>query len=58
LRHQWGDLTDDDFDRAAGSKDELVGAIQKRYGQTKDEVERQLDKLAGQLSGTARQSTR
>ena len=42
LREQWGKLTDDDLDVIAGKRDQLVGAIQKRYGKTKDEVEQEL----------------
>lgn len=39
VREQWGKLTDDDLDVIAGKRDQLIGAIQKRYGKTKDEVE-------------------
>ena len=42
IREQWGQLTDDDLDVVAGKRDQLVGAIQKRYGKTKDEVEQEL----------------
>lgn len=42
-KEQWGDLTDDDLDRAAGERDQLVGRIQERYGIAKEEAERQVD---------------
>ena len=42
LKEQWGDLTDDDIDRAAGQRDQLVGKIQERYGIARDEAERQV----------------
>ena len=42
LREQWGKLTDDDLDVIAGKRDQLVGAIQKAYGKTKDEVEQEV----------------
>ena len=42
IREQWGELTDDDLDVVNGKRDQLVGAIQKRYGKTKDEVEQEL----------------
>lgn len=42
IREQWGELTDDDLDVVDGKRDQLVGAIQKRYGKTKDEVEQEL----------------
>ena len=42
VREKWGKLTNDDLTRIAGKRDQLVGLLQKRYGQTKDEVERQV----------------
>jgi len=43
LREQWGKLTDDDLDVIAGKRDQLVGTIQTRYGNTRDEAERMVD---------------
>jgi uncharacterized protein YjbJ (UPF0337 family) len=31
-REQWGNLTDDDSDRAEGNREQLAGRIQERYG--------------------------
>jgi uncharacterized protein YjbJ (UPF0337 family) len=42
-KEQWGKLTDDDFDKAAGRRDQLAGRIQERYGIVKDDAERQID---------------
>ena len=42
VREKWGKLTDDDLVRVAGKRDQLVGLLQKRYGQAKDEIERQV----------------
>jgi uncharacterized protein YjbJ (UPF0337 family) len=42
-KQKWGKLTDDDLDRVEGSRDELVGVIQERYGKSKDEVEKEVD---------------
>jgi uncharacterized protein YjbJ (UPF0337 family) len=42
-KEQWGNLTDDDLDRAAGERDQLVGRIQEKYGIAKEEAERQVD---------------
>ena len=39
LKQKWADLTDDDLTYADGQADELVGRIQKRTGQTREEVE-------------------
>jgi uncharacterized protein YjbJ (UPF0337 family) len=42
-RQKWGKLTDDDLDRVEGSRDELVGVIQERYGKSKEDVEKEVD---------------
>jgi uncharacterized protein YjbJ (UPF0337 family) len=39
---QWGRLTDDDLDIAAGRRDQMIGKLQERYGLAKDEAERQM----------------
>ena len=43
VREKWGQLTNDDLDVIAGRRDQLVGAIQKRYGRALDDVEREVD---------------
>ena len=40
-KEAWGNLTDDDLDRIAGKRDQLVGRIQESYGIGRDEAERQ-----------------
>jgi uncharacterized protein YjbJ (UPF0337 family) len=42
VKEKWGKLTDDDLDRIEGKRDQLLGAVQKRYGIARDEAERQL----------------
>jgi len=42
-KQQWGRLTDDDLDRIEGSRDELVGLIQERYGKSKEAAEKEVD---------------
>ena len=42
IREKWGKLTDDDFSKIGGQRDQLLGAIQNRYGIAKEEAERQL----------------
>jgi uncharacterized protein YjbJ (UPF0337 family) len=41
IKEQWGDLTDDEIDKLEGRKDRLVGALQERYGMSKEEAARQ-----------------
>ena len=45
VKETWGKLTDDELDVIAGKRDQLVGAIQKRYGITRDEAEAQVQKF-------------
>jgi uncharacterized protein YjbJ (UPF0337 family) len=42
-RKQWGKLTDDEFDQAAGDRERFEGMIQERYGRSKEEVRREVD---------------
>jgi uncharacterized protein YjbJ (UPF0337 family) len=42
-RQAWGDLTDDDFQRAKGDYEELLGVIKERTGKTREEIEKQLN---------------
>ena len=51
IREQWGKLTDDDLDRIAGKRDQLVGKIQNSYGIGKDEAEKQLKDWESRQSG-------
>jgi uncharacterized protein YjbJ (UPF0337 family) len=48
-REQWGKLTDNDLQKTAGRRDQLVGLIQERYGIAKDEAERQANEWAKAL---------
>ncbi|KGE87202.1 CsbD family protein [Phaeodactylibacter xiamenensis] len=45
LKAQYGELTDDDLAYQQGKEDELIGRIQKRIGESKDEVKRIIDNL-------------
>jgi uncharacterized protein YjbJ (UPF0337 family) len=42
IKEQWGKLMNDELDRIQGRREQLAGAIQKRYGIAKDEAERQV----------------
>ena len=44
LRSWWGRLSDDDLERIGGEKDKLVGLVQERYGQTREQAEREVDR--------------
>jgi uncharacterized protein YjbJ (UPF0337 family) len=40
LKQKWGKLTDDDLQYVDGKRDELLGRIQKRTGETREAVEK------------------
>ena len=42
-RKAWGELTDDDFDRAQGDYEQLVGRIKERTGETREAIHRKID---------------
>jgi len=45
VRRQWGKLTDDDVDQIQGNAEILLGKLQERYGRSKDEAQRDLDRF-------------
>ena len=45
VKEKWGQLTDDELDKAAGRFDKLAGLLQERYGYAKDQAEQELDEF-------------
>ena len=54
LREKWGELTDDDLDRIAGKKDQLLGVLQNRYGRSREVAEKELRDFENDLSAASR----
>lgn len=58
LKIWWGKLTDDDITQIEGHQDKLVGALQTRYGYTKEraqsEVNQRLKEYEKGLAGANR----
>jgi uncharacterized protein YjbJ (UPF0337 family) len=44
MRQWWGKLTDDELEQIAGKRDELAGLLQERYGYTKEEAHREIER--------------
>ncbi len=42
LKQKWAALTDDDLQYVDGKKDELIGRIQKRTGETREAIEKEI----------------
>jgi uncharacterized protein YjbJ (UPF0337 family) len=47
-REWWGKLTDDDIEMIAGKKDKLIGALQERYGYTRERAEQEVQRRVSQ----------
>jgi uncharacterized protein YjbJ (UPF0337 family) len=47
LRERWGALLDDDLQVAQGNIEQLVGAIQRRTGESREAIREYLDELVG-----------
>lgn len=42
IQEQWGKITNDDLDVIDGKREQLAGSIQKYYGLSREEAERQI----------------
>jgi uncharacterized protein YjbJ (UPF0337 family) len=49
VKQWWGKLTDHDLDRISGHLDQLIGVVQERYGYTREQAEKEVEKFMGQL---------
>ena len=59
LKSKWGQLTDQDLEFAEGNVDQLVGNIQKKTGESREAIEKHLDRLVqGGSAGIASASER
>ncbi len=45
----WGKLTDNDLERTKGRFDELVGVVQERYGLTREDARKQVNRFVAHL---------
>lgn len=49
VQKQWGKITNDELDVIDGRREELVGRIQKQYGISKEEAEKQVDEFLNRM---------
>jgi uncharacterized protein YjbJ (UPF0337 family) len=50
VKEKWGELTDDDLDRIEGRSEQLIGALQQRYGYGKEQAEEEYRRFVDQWS--------
>jgi uncharacterized protein YjbJ (UPF0337 family) len=53
IKQKWGNLTDDDLDYIAGSRDKLAGKLQERYGLANEEAQKRADEWLKALKDIA-----
>ena len=55
LRERWGQLSQDDLQKARGNVEQLVGVIQKKTGEARDRIEQYLSEVTAEgASGVSR----
>jgi uncharacterized protein YjbJ (UPF0337 family) len=50
-RSIWGDLTDDDFDKARGNTENLIGRIKEKTGESAEDIRRKLGDIFDEDNG-------
>jgi uncharacterized protein YjbJ (UPF0337 family) len=54
LHERWGQLTQDDLQKARGNVDQLVGLIQRKTGEARERVEQYLNEITSNGGGASR----
>lgn len=50
VKENWGKLTDDELTQINGEKDQLVGLIQKKYGDSREQAHKKVDEFFDALT--------
>jgi uncharacterized protein YjbJ (UPF0337 family) len=43
FKAKWGKFTDDDITRMNGNREQIIGALQEKYGQTKEQAQKEFE---------------
>jgi uncharacterized protein YjbJ (UPF0337 family) len=57
VKEHWGQLTDRELDEVKGNVDQLIGLVQRKTGEARGQIEKFLDQLNDDASGTITQAT-
>lgn len=57
MQRTWGNITNDEWDKAQGSATELSGLLQKKYGIAKDEAERKIGDIVTRYSDDSKSTS-
>ena len=50
VQKEWGELADNDVDKAKGELTRLEGVIEEKYGHAKDDIRRKLNEIKAQFA--------
>ena len=45
VQSTWGSVTDDDYQKAKGDREQLIGTIKEKTGEAEEEIRRRQDEL-------------
>lgn len=45
FRNLWGRITDDELEQSKGNFTEILGLVEQRYGETKEEIKKKFDQM-------------
>ena len=51
VKQRWGQLTDDELSEVEGNFDQLVGLVQQKTGEGREQIQRTLNELSSQAGG-------
>jgi uncharacterized protein YjbJ (UPF0337 family) len=57
IRNVWGRITEDDLEKVKGNFSELTGIVEKKYGQTKETIKKDIDKLMSSFDNDSDKSS-
>ncbi len=43
IQSTWGDITDDEYHKAKGDREQLIGTVKQKTGQAEEAIRRQFD---------------
>ena len=58
LRQRWGQLTDDDLPQIRGDAEQIIGAIQRKTGEAREEIAHYLQELSGRAAAATDTATK
>lgn len=56
LRERWGQISDEELQESGGNVDQLIGLIQRKTGETREQIETFLDNMTRETSGKTEQA--